>query len=161
MTYRSDRKITEDLMPVRLFGSVIFHGIDNPESEDAKALFGLIRSAEAEVVADLPEPKKQQILRRSFRISDALRKPFHEAGAAVSKFGLVVYYVFRHLVDAGAFQVRDGSPLDQVTEALLAEDGTLVEVASISKIDASAQKQAKRMFSSLQSEGLYRGVVWE
>ena len=161
MTYRSDRHITESLIPVRLFWSILWHGLDDRQSEDGKALLALIGQAERDAVSGLDSKRSEKLIRRSLRINACLVKPFQEAQAHVAKFGLVAYYTLRRLVEAGAVHIADGSALDQVSEALLSDEGTLVEFANIDRVDASAKKQARRMLAALQEEGLFKGVAWE
>lgn len=159
--YRSDRQVTEDLIPVRFFGSILWHGLPSHEEREAIVLFGLVRRAEEEATADLDEKRKQKLIRRSWRVNDAILKPFMDAEAHVAKFGLITYYVLRRLVDAGRLEIVDGTPLDVIQTALLNEDGTLFEFANIKKIDDSAQKAARKVFAALQSEGLFPGMAWE
>lgn len=160
MTYRSDRDITQDLMPVRFFGSVIHHGAD-PNQTDVKEFMSIFRQAENEIVGNLPEKKKQAILRRSWRIHDEIIKPYQDAQTAVAKFGLIVFYVLDKLREQRLFTLVDGSPLDVALSAILDEDGTLVQFANIKKIDDSAQKAARKMLSQLQANGLYLRAIWE
>lgn len=160
MTYRSDRDITQELMPIRFFGSVVEHGADR-EHTDVDRFRSIFRQAEFDVVGNLPEKKKQAILRRSWRIHDDVIKPYRDAQIAVAKFGLIVFYVLDKLRQQGLFHLVDGSPLDTAVSALLSEEGTLVQFANITKIDQSAQKQARRMLAQLQENGLYLGATWE
>lgn len=160
MTYRSDRDITQDLMPIRLFGTVITHGAD-PEQTDVQQFMAIFRQAENDVVGSLTEKKKQAILRRSWRIHDEIIKPYQQAEIAVAKFGLIVFYVLDKLREQRLFTLVDGSPLDVALSAILDEDGTLVQYANIKKIDDSAQKAARKMLSQLQANGLYLGATWE
>ena len=160
MTYRSDRDITQDLMPVRLFSSVIGYGADR-EDDGIKQLISTFRQAESDIVGGLPEKKKHSIIRRSWRIHDDLIKPYHDAQIAVAKFGLIVFYVLDKLREQRLFHLVDGSPLDVAISAILHEDGTIVQFANIKKIDESAQKQARRMLAQLQDNDLYLGAIWE
>lgn len=161
MTYVSDRQLTESLIPVRFFGSILWHGLPNHSDDDAVVLLGLVRRAEEQATEGLDEKRKQKVIRRSWRINDTILKPFMEAKAHVAKFGLIAYYVLRRLVDAGRLEIVDGSALDVIQTALLNENGTLYEFANIEKIDESAQKQARRVFALLQAEGLFQGVAWD
>lgn len=159
--YRSDRQVTEDLIPVRFFGSILWYGLASHDEPNAVVLLGLVRRAEAEATDGLDEKRKQKLIRRSWRINDAILKPFMEAEAHVAKFGLITYYVLRRLVDAGRLEIVDGTSLDLIQTALLNEEGTLFEFANIKKIDDSAQKAARKVFGALQAEGLFPGEVWE
>lgn len=161
MTYRSDRQLTEELIPVRLFGSILWHGLTNHTDPESIVLLNWVRQAEAAVIAGLDDKHAGKVVRRSWRVNDAVIKPYQNAEAHVAKFGLVAYYVLRRLIEAGATTIVDDTPLDWIQAALLFEDGTLVEFANIERIDTSAQKQARKMFATIQGEGLFREVVWE
>jgi hypothetical protein len=160
MTYRSDRQIIQDLLPVRLFAVVIAEGIDKPDGDDAQQLLAWLRQAQEEVIAALPPRKADALLRRVRRAVDVAKEPFVEANAAVAKFGLCVFYLLDCLRSGGAFGVVDGSAFDLATSAILSPDGTVTELANIEKVDASAKKQARKMLADLQAEGYFRGYQW-
>ncbi|NEI71030.1 hypothetical protein GR212_15735 [Rhizobium lusitanum] len=161
MSYRSDRQIVQELLPVRLFAVVIAEGIDKPDSQDARTLILWLRQAQDEILNGLDPRKAAAILRRVLRAVDMAKKPFVEANAAVAKFGLCVFYLLDCLRQNGAFGLVDESALDNVVSAVLAPDGTVTDYANIPKVDASAQKQARKMLEAFQAEGYFRGVSWE
>ncbi len=161
MTYHSDRQLTEALIPVRFFGDILWHGLADREADDAVVLLSLVNRAERDALAGVDERRAAKIIRRSWRVNEAVVKPFKDAETHVAKYGLVTYYVLRRLVDAGRLVIADDSALDIIQTALLSPEGTLSEFANIEKIDASAQKQARKVFATLQTEGLFQGVVWE
>lgn len=161
MTYVSDRQLAESLIPVRFFWDILWHGLSDRESDDSVVLLGLVRRAEREALTGIDEKRAAKILRRARRVNEAVVKPFMEAETHVAKFGLVTYYVLRRLVDAGRLVIADESALDVVQTALLSPEGTLSEFANIEKIDASAQKQARKVFATLQAEGLFLGIAWD
>lgn len=160
MTYRSDREITESLIPSLLFRSVVHYGHNEPDSAEAKQLIAWLEEAMVEELQGLMPKKADALLRRAYRMHEEIIAPFREAETAVAKFGLISYYLLDKLRENGLFQVIDGTPLDKAFTALLNEDGTLVEYANITKIDQSAQKQARHMLASLQAHGFYKGAVW-
>jgi hypothetical protein len=160
-SYRSDRQIVQDLLPIRLFGAVIIHGIDEPEGDVAKEVLALLRDAEADVIRSVLPKKVDAILRRSWRLHDAILKPFQDSKAAVAKFGLVVFYVLDNIRRHGQLNFPEGGPLDSAITAILAEDGTISEFANVKPIDDSAQKQARKVFALIQAEGFFPGMAWE
>lgn len=160
LAYRSDRQIIQDLLPVRLFAIVIAEGIDQPDGDDARTLLGWLAQAQEDVLAGIDPRKAESLLRRARRAVEAAKKPFVDANAAVAKFGLCVFYLLDCLRQNGAFGLVDDSPLDNAVTAILSPDGTVTEYANIPKIDASAQKAARKMLEGLQAEGYFRGVVW-
>lgn len=161
MTYRSDRQVAEDLLPVLLFHSVVYYGINDPESDEAKTLFRLFEEAQAEALAGLSPKKAASLLRRAYRMHEDLINPYKAAETAVAKFALVVYYVLDKIRENGLLNLVEGSPFDEAVTALLSPEGTITQFANINKIDISAQKQARKMLASLQANGFYRGAIWE
>lgn len=159
MTYRSDRQITEELVPIKLLYTVVVNGAD-PDDPDVEAVRQLLVQAAIDILAGLMPDKMVQISRRAERIASAAEAPFRRAEARVAKFGLSVYYALDQLRYQGMFAVPDGSPLEAALEALLHPDGSITEAANIDAVDASAQKQGKHILTALQSEGLFRGAEW-
>jgi len=96
--------------------------------------------------------KAAKVNRRAIRLLNAIVKPFEEAEASVAKFGLCFYYVLREFVDEGRFVIVDGSSLDKFCEMLLNDEGSLVELANIEKVDASSVKQARKMRELIRGE---------
>jgi hypothetical protein len=160
MTYRSDRQVVEALLPVRLWAIVIAEGIDKPDGDDARTLLSWLAQAQEEIVSGLQPGKAEAVTRRARRAVDLAKLPFVEANAAVAKFGLCVFYLLECLQRNGMFGIADESALDKATTAILAPEGTVTEFANIEKVDASAQKQARKMLETFQGEGYFRGVVW-
>ncbi len=160
MTYRSDRQITQELLPVHLFAAVIREGIDDPNGDDARQLMAWLGQSQEEIVAGIIDKKATALVRRARAAVELVKKPFVEAQAPVAKFGLCVFYLLDCLRQNGVFGMVDGSSLDKTAEALLSPEGTLTEFANIEKVDVSAQKQARHMLQALQADGYFRGVVW-
>ncbi|TCU34079.1 hypothetical protein [Rhizobium azibense] len=160
MTYRSDRKIVQELLPVRLFAIVIAEGIDQPEGDDARQLLAWLREAQDEILRGIEPIKADALLRRTRRAVEVAKKPFVEAKAAVAKFGLCIFYLLDCLRRNGVFGIVDDSSLDKAITAILAPEGTVTEFANIPKVDSSAQKQARHMLEAMQADGYFRGVVW-
>lgn len=161
MTYRSDRQIVEELLPVRLFAVVILEGIDQPEGEDARLLLSWLRNAQEELLAGLSPKKADALIRRTRRAVEVAKRPFVEANAAVAKFGLSIFYLLDCLRRNGVFTMVDDSGLDKAVSAILAPEGTVTELANKPKVDASAQKNGRHMLQAMQAEGYFRGVAWE
>lgn len=159
MTYRSDRQIIEAIVPVRLLYTVVVNGADLEDAGNEQVRTWLV-NAGADICRGMPVDKAASLSRRAERICREAEAPFRKAEAKVSKFGLCVYYVLSALRDQGFFAMVDGSDLDKAVEALLSPEGSIVEAANVEAIDASAMKQARKMFDALLSEGIYRGAVW-
>lgn len=159
--YRSDRQIVQDLLPIRLFGAVIVHGIDDPEGPVGKTILGWLRDAETAVIDGLPAKKADSLCRRSWRLHDVILKPFEDSKAAVAKFGLVAFYVLDNIRRHGQLKFDEGGPLDNAISAILSEEGTITEFANIERVDESARKQARKVFLQIQAEGFFPGMAWE
>lgn len=157
MPYVSDRQMTESVLPAHLMLSVVLNGADDIENDaDAQRCIALLRDAANEPVAHLVGSKaKEKIWRRSERAYRDVSKAWTGEGVAVGKFGLVVFYWLRALVDAGHLIMEDDSPFQQAMEILLP---CLEPYANVEGIDRSAQKQAPKFHSKLQELGYYGGV---
>lgn len=160
MTYRTDREIVQDLLPIRLFGAVITHGISDPNGETALVIMRWLAEAERDVLESAPIAGRVKLARRAWRLHDVALAPFKQNETHVAKFALIVFYMLDHIRSAGLLNFEEGGGLDRAITAVLAEDGTVAEMAGIEKVDNSAQKQARKLFKLIQAEGYYRGVDW-
>lgn len=113
-------------------------------------LLTLLNQAKSEI--NIPPDREAKINRRAIRILNTIVRPFEVAEAPVAKFGLCLYYCLRELVDEGRFVIDNGSALDKFVECLLSDDGSLVELANIQKLDSSAQKASRKMMETLRKE---------
>ena len=138
--------MTLELLAIRAFQTLIVEGQENPDVN----LLTLLNQAKSEI--NIPPDREAKINRRAIRILNTIVRPFEEAEASVAKFGLVLFYVLRELVDEGRFTIDDGSALDKFVEMLLSDDGSLVELANIEKVDNSAMKQSRKMMETLRKE---------
>lgn len=161
MSYKTDREYIQDLLPVRMFGAVILHGIDDPKGATALQIMKWLKDAEDDVLVGVNAKKADGLKRRAWRLHDVILKPFRQEETAVSKFALIVFYVLDHVRKHGQLNITEGGPLDLAISSVLAEDGTVVEQANIEKVDNSAQKQARKLFALIQNEGYYRGLSWQ
>lgn len=159
MTYRSDRHIVECLIPVRMLLSVVHYGVADPASDEAAQLTAWLKAAEAAQLSGLVAADIGRLARRSWAIYDRVMAPFIREEASCAKFGLIVYYLLADLEAQGIALFTTGSPFDLAQQALYGPDGTIVELANIGAVDASAQKQARRLLRNLQDEGYFREAV--
>lgn len=155
-TYRSDRQLVEAMLPSWLFWSVMVDGVKDPDSPDHAEVIALLdRATEAEI-AGLPPEHRRKLLRRAKRLHSTATAGFRRQEIEVGKFGLIVFYLFAALRDAGLFEVIEGGPLDLALEALLP---AIADWTAVAEVDASAHKQAGRLLRLLQDEGYYRELV--
>lgn len=160
MAYRSDRSIVQDLLPVLLFTSVILHGTEHEQEGDAKETLKLLNSARVDILDALDDKKRKSLLARCKRLHDDIINPYIEQQIHVAKFGLIVFYVFSRIRDAGELQIDEGSNLDQAMDSILSPEGTITAFANTEKVDESAQKQAAKVFALIRNEGYYGRVTW-
>ena len=144
--YKNDRQLTLELLAIRAFQVLIAEGQTTPQPD----LLALLNKEKTEI--NIPPDREAKINCRAIRILNTIVRPFEEAEASVAKFGLVLFYVLRELVDQGRFAIDDGSALDKFCDLLLSDDGSLVELANIRKVDSSAQKASRKMMEVLRKE---------
>lgn len=156
MAYRSDRHVVEATLPSSFFWEVMVNGVADRHAPDHSQVIAWLDEATEAEVAGLPADRRSKILRRSQRIYHQALAEFRRQEMEAGKFGLVAFYLFDQLRDAGLFTLVDGSPLDRALEALLP---AIAEWTAIPAVDASAQKQARRLLQLLQGEGYYREAL--
>jgi len=154
--FRTDRQVVEATLPSSLFWSVMVHGVADPDAGDNPKVICLLDQATEEAVANLTPEHRSKILRRASRLYQVALEDFQKQGIEAGKFGLIVFYLFDALRNAGLFELVDGSPLDQALEVLLP---AVAEWTAVPAVDASAQKQARRLLKLLQDEGYFRECV--
>lgn len=159
MAFRTDRQIIEALLPIRFLSSVVFHGAAERADPDIVAVLAWLKAAEGEQLAGIGPQTRAKILRRSWKIYDAMIAPYIESETSCAKFGLVVFYLMAGLEQQGIYSFVAGSALDRAQAAIFSPDGTIVEVANVAGIDSSAQKQARRLLATLQLEGYFREAI--
>ncbi|WP_018261344.1 hypothetical protein [Methylobacterium sp. WSM2598] len=158
----TDRARVELAIPTHLLVSLVHSDgfvVASDEGEDpalARQALGKLRAILADslgaVVADLPKPARLKILRRSARAAlEAVRSIDSQAGL---KLAMVLYYFVADLIDAGHLDLAEGSPVHEALDlfVLLCREGW-----GESRLDASAQKQARHLLAALQKAGWYGG----
>lgn len=158
MAYRSDRHIVESLIPIRLLLSVVHFGMAEGSAE-AVQLTAWLKAAEAEHLSGRIDAEVRRLARRSWTIYDRVMAPFLEDETSCAKFGLIVFYLLAELEEQGIPLFAAGSSFDLAQQALYGAEGTITEMANIAAVDASAQKQARRVLRTLQDEGYFREAV--
>lgn len=159
MAYRSDRSIVEALLPICLLLSVVHFGVSDPASAEAQQLTAWLKAAEAEQLSGKPDADVRRLARRSWAVYDRIMAPFMRDETSCAKFGLIVFYLLAELEGQGIYLFTPGSSFDKAQQAIYGADGTVVEMANIEAVDASAQKQARRLLRVLQDEGYVREAV--
>lgn len=152
MAYVSDRQIVEGIIPCNLMISVVLNGAD-PDQEAIDCI-DLLRQAANEHVAHIHiQKERDKIHRRAERAYQDAARPWSGEGHSVGKFGLIVYYWLRAMLDTGNIDLGETGPFQEAMELLLPG---LAPHAEIEALDASAQKQSRKFHERLQSLGYYR-----
>lgn len=152
--YLSDKQRVELALPPCIMMGVVIAGVDESDPDFARAC-DLLKTAAREPVDDLPPRHAKKILERVRRAHKAAIEPYSGDGEEVAKFGLIVFYWIKAMVESGYFVFAEGSAIDQAL-ALYIE--AIEHKAAVPKIDASAQKQARKFIAGLQQQGLYQGL---
>ncbi|MDR6954191.1 hypothetical protein J2X65_003559 [Ancylobacter sp. 3268] len=154
MPYLSDRQRVEISLPPQVMLGVVIAGVDREDADYRRAL-DLLKVAAREPIDDLPEDRAHKILERVRRVHKEVLGPYSGEGQDVAKFGLVAFYWIKAMVETGYFVFAEGSAID---EAMTLFIGAIEHRAQVPAIDASAQKQARKLIRSLQALGYYRGL---
>lgn len=147
-------EIVERMIPVALIHAVVWFGVKDRNDPEHAAVLRMLQTALTDEAADLPRHQAESAHRHAKRATETLIEPFVEDQTSCAKFGLAVYYLLNELIDAGAYEPRDGTFMEAMN-AVLNPDGTVTELANIEKIDLSAQKQARRLLRAMQSLGYF------
>lgn len=151
------RTIVGRLLPVHLTFAAVFHGVKDHTAPVHAKVLGLLDRAVAEEVEGLPAHQVESVKRHAKRAAETLLAPFVKAQMPCAKFGLIVFYAINELIEAGAYQRFEGA-FEEALAELLDDDSTLAEFANVDGIDASAQKQARKLIRAMQGLGYFTGV---
>ena len=151
----TDRQRVGLLLPVQVMLTVLVHGVDDPEHEDAKLCRELLVQASEEPLGDLPPDKKVKVMRRVLRLHDEVSRPYTKEGMRADKYGLIAYYWLKALTDADYLILGAESAFSKALDLFLPAIGHVTE---IEKVDKSAQKNARKFLTHLQRLGYYTGV---
>jgi hypothetical protein len=152
----TDRQRVEIMLPAQIMLGVLLCGANDREAEDfARARDALIEASD-QVVHDLPAARRAQIIRRTHRLHLEATEPYRKDGARVDKMGLIAFYWLRELMEQEYLVLHQGSPMARALDIMVP---ALERAAAIERLDASAQKSARKFLLHLQGLGYYRGVA--
>lgn len=154
MAYVSDRQRVEEVLPVHCMMGVVMHGAEENDPVTKQCL-EFLRIAANDAVEDLDKKDREKIWRRSQRAYEDAIKTYSAEGQSVAKFGLIVFYWLRAMLDGGWIQLPEDGAFQKAMDLLLPG---LDPHANISELDRSAQKQAPKFHARLQALGYYRMV---
>lgn len=147
--------VVERLLIAKLFYAVVFHGVADRSQADHAAVLRQLEAAMDDELAGLPRAKRESATRHAAKAVDVILAPYISSGESCAKFGLATFYAVRALIDAGLYALPDG-PLSDAIDAVLNPEGTITEIANIDRLDASAQKQSRRLLNAIQSLGYFQ-----
>lgn len=136
--------------------SVLRDGVEDKGQEYTETMH-LLSIAEDEVIAlhggrDGGVKIKRRVERM---LRSTLDRVIHN-GAEVEKIGLIVFFVVQSLVDGDCLVYNAGSAIDK---SLMAFVEAISHGTESEKAVRSAQKQAGKMLSALQSQGYYTSLL--
>lgn len=151
----TDRQRVELLLPSQVMLAVLIHGVDDPDHPDAKQCKELLVLAGNEVLMDLLPNRREQIVRRVYRVHKEVTEPYTKEGMRTDKLGLIAYYWLKAVVDQEYLVIGEESAFMKAMDIFLP---AIEHVAQIEKVDKSAQKNARKFLAHLQRLGYYQGV---
>ena len=148
-------RTVERLVLIRLAYSVVFHGVDDRDAPDMRALLAKLDTAGDDEIRHLSRPEQEAKRRHAARATEQILAPFIEQGMSCAKFGLSVFYAINILAEEGLYDIGQNPMFEEAMSAIISEDGTVTEFANIERLDKSAQKNTRRILTALNSLGYF------
>ena len=159
----NDRQRVEIAVPCRMAYALVAANCFGPDPGadpvEAKAemdatvarLKTLLTRACVEPLDDLAPREAAKITRRIERVATAVMADWDDQPAL--SLAMALYYFLRDLIDREVLILWEGSPMGEAMGLLfpMFEHGFAEE-----RLDASTQKRARRLLTSLQAQGYYR-----
>ena len=146
----------ECAMPARLMYSIVMQDVftfndEEKGKQEVERLRSLLRFACMVPLEGLSPKIAILVARQIDSMHSAATVDLQQVRA--DKVAAAIYYFLKDLTDTGYLELWEGSPVAEAAALYL----PLIEhVFEEDKLDKSAQKQAKKMLSKLQSKGLYQ-----
>jgi len=154
----NDRRIAERVIHANLMIVVISGGIDYARYPEVKDLEELFRQEIYDLLSQLDQKRGDKLYARALRATKHASAPYVlEEKASPAKLGLITFYLLQNLVGQGYVEFNTHSPFTVAIDQVLP---LLQEHADIDALNASAKKQARRMYETLQRDGYYAGTKW-
>ncbi len=154
--WRTDRQIVEAMIFPALTLSFLHSQADCQRTEEERA--SLKRCIEQcqialrEPINDLDDHRHDKLARRAIREGEALANMLD--GKAGAHVGLALYYALEELLRSGAIELWEGSAyanaMTEVLESLRDYDGE-------ERLQAAAQKTARRLLGAMRQRGYFGG----
>ena len=155
MPRMTDRQRVEALLLPQMMLGVFIAGVSDPEAPDAIACKADLVAASEDALHGVDDKTRSKLLRRMFRVHEAVTQPYRIEDARVDKMGLIVYYLLSAVIDSGYMVMADGSHMSKAMDVMLP---ALEPAANITKLDLSAQKAYRKLLYALQLDGYFQDV---
>lgn len=152
----NDRQRVEIMLPAQIMLGVLLAGASDQDCEEFRMAKEAFIEASDEAVRDLMPQKRNAIIRRMFRVNLEVTAPYQKEDARVDKMGLVAFYWLKALIEQDYLILYEGSAMQRGMDIMME---ALEHAANIEKLDASAQKNARKFLAHLQRLGYYQGVT--
>jgi hypothetical protein len=156
--YVTDTQRVERLLLPHIMLGVLHSGVNDRQSPDCIRCNGHLVDASLVAVEGLTEKKRNSLIKRMIRLHDGLLEPYRKNGARVDKVGLITYYILKAVTDTGYMEIVADSAMDKAMAIMLP---ALTPSAQIERLDASAQRAARKLLTQMQEQGYFKGVVME
>jgi hypothetical protein len=155
------RTMTDRQRIEQLFFPLVFKSIlESAGQRDAgyDACIRALDAAAATILRREDQKRRAALMRRVMRLHDTATEPDRKGGVSILKIGMTIYYVLQAVLRSGYLELEEGSDLARAISAIIENfDDAFGE----KKLDASAQKQARRMMEVLNREGYFHGVEFQ
>ena len=148
----------ECALPARMMFAIAVQNVfgfqEGKEAEgraELKKLRDLLTIASYEPLQNLSSQARLVLSRQIDRVHAQVMEEYDQHRA--DKVATAVYYFLKELTDTGYLELWEGSP---VAEAAAIYLPMIEHVFEEAKLDASAQKQARRIIQKLQERGYYQ-----
>ena len=152
----TDRRRTEILLfPVWLLNVVECGVSPDKRDDDFYRCKRILAEAVAEALRGCCDTKANSLLRRVYRLHNALTEDYRRNGAHVDKIGLIALYTLQAVLEDGYLELVEGTPLSAAIHAIIE---ALSDAFAEARLDASAKKHAAKVIAHLQRDGYFSGV---
>lgn len=149
----NDRQRIELLFFPLAFKSILESG--GRQDDGYRACIQALDAAAAEILRPEDMKRRAQIMRRAFRMHDMAFDPDRKGGVRVEKIALETYELLQAVLEAGALELVEGTPLAVAVGAIVDAFADQFGEPALVK---SAKKQAAKALAKLHREGLFEGV---
>lgn len=149
------KEIVEVALPARMMftisvANVFVYEDEERGKEKLEKMRGLLKFACLQPIERLPMTTRKVAAKHIDRLHAKVMGSYENQRA--DKVATAIYYFLKHLTDTGYLELWEGSPVAEAAELYLP---MIEHVFEETKLDASAQKQARRILSKLQEMGYY------